>query len=756
MPHSTTQNQTQTHAAIVATDTETLIDTIPATSNDIQLQSLAQYTTNNSYPYYTSTSNTITNSANTNTATTNTAYHATNAAAAGSSETTGEQVDHFVNDNQHTLMVKQMPLFNKWMPNVNRRIDHDDQLSTIEAHEQMLTNGIQNRTQSSVPIPLSPTHANLTTDTHGAKLPQTMTELDISSRPPDSMQSNTYHTNNITNPNASSDTINTFSLTTTPAPSGMSISDGDFSSMLSLELESTTENDHFQTTTLNSIEIDETTESNISDVVPIDSYQTSMNDLSARSVTENLPNDLEMTTLATSTTTDMYIDTNTMFIPDDSTELTPSTDQNDRPNHSNSPSSSESPQTDEDASTATTLIDNDDIVTITDSIYRKYTTPPLATIIQMLNFKSRRIPSTESRFGTDDESETETVHPVYVRPTEAMTTAMSEEQTTIATDSVDDDGTGTPAEEEDSILSVIPTQRIASMAWIKVLANNDTTHYIPRFQQRIPILPFRSTEMPSTVASSTTVSSTSFDATSSTTVPATMSVATTMVSTSSESTTSIEDEQSNIIPMVGDEAQIPAPIAKYNKYNKKYDFVIYGILPNNTVVRKYPEHPMSTESPLVVYGILSNGTVVRKYPNGTIVADNKRNSRTYEITDIDPRSLFNPHSDLYRAEQLRQREQLDKYYQQAQMSTRMPATTSDIDPNNTPNNTTDSQNISTSTITTTTTTTTTTSLSMNTTSNVNSTDNNMTTVFKLPIYIFNELHYTLTNDLHDNITQLEL
>lgn len=86
---------------------------------------------------------------------------------------------------------------------------------------------------------------------------------------------------------------------------------------------------------------------------------------------------------------------------------------------------------------------------------------------------------------------------------------------------------------------------------------------------------------------------------------------------------------------------------------RRFDFFIYGILPNNSVVRKYPEdfydeRDESIDSnPDIVYGILSNNTVLRKYPNGTIEIDMKRSSRKFEVTNIDPKSLLNPNSDFY-------------------------------------------------------------------------------------------------------------
>lgn len=100
----------------------------------------------------------------------------------------------------------------------------------------------------------------------------------------------------------------------------------------------------------------------------------------------------------------------------------------------------------------------------------------------------------------------------------------------------------------------------------------------------------------------------------------------------------------------------PAPTKSPStpKKPRRFDFVVYGILPNKTVIRKYPDDlfgsndDSTTEHPAIIYGILSNRTVIRKFPNGTTQIDEaKSRSRAFEVTDIDVKSLFNPNSDIY-------------------------------------------------------------------------------------------------------------
>lgn len=803
----------------MATNTDANIDAIAATSNDIQLQSLAQYTINNSYPYSsTSTSNTIT----TNTATTNTAYHATNAAAAGTnapstSASSGEQVDNFVTG--HQRMFNQLPL-DILQSNENRRADLVDDRPT-NALDHMHANSVMpigtqsNHTSVNIvhtfvvkppsnPPPLEPHTISQMNDNN-----RTMTELDLSTRRIDSMaifNTDASEITNSTNNNDSDLSRSSASSTSTPSllPMPSEFNSDDSESSSNSEPESNSEpnvpaegGDLLATTFPSSIatDVDDIDSNAVDDeavstmasdlTVRTDSHQISkINSNASANEQFDWP---ETTTIATSTAPDQTMDTT--IIPDESSELTTMTDDDYHQYQSNSPPSTQSMQSSQiDSDDLATTNAVDDVATTTETIYRKYTTPPLATIIQMVNFQSRRISPTQAHFESGEESEAETVRPVYVHPTMEMTVAPDE--TTVANTEWDA-ADATTGQMDDGITTSIPTQRIASVAWTNVLAEDPT--YIPRFQDRIPILPFTSgndATAPSSVAPTSAVDAatttvriesssgqtqaTSPAPTSSTiarasgTAAATAMTVTVIPSTVAAPVTPFPNYSTatteDVVPMAGDHT--PAPTAtsktshtsKQSEYSNKYDFIIYGILPNNTVVRKFPEHPMSTESPLVIYGILSNNTVLRKYPNGTIVADEKRNSRTYEVTDIDPRSLFNPNSELYRAEQQRQRAQLDQYYQRLnsnqpmQNSTQFDADKNDGNAPNDPqynhkqNNNTTATKISTTT--TTTRTTTTTSLSLNTTSNVNSTDNNLTTVFKLPTFFLYILQYIVVFLIH--------
>ncbi|CAK1551565.1 unnamed protein product [Leptosia nina] len=80
----------------------------------------------------------------------------------------------------------------------------------------------------------------------------------------------------------------------------------------------------------------------------------------------------------------------------------------------------------------------------------------------------------------------------------------------------------------------------------------------------------------------------------------------------------------------------------------KKDFVIFGILPNNTVVRKDPnDNPLEalTEaSPYIIYGVLPNNTIIRRFPNGTRVP---QIMQKIDVLPISPWSLKNPYSPIH-------------------------------------------------------------------------------------------------------------
>lgn len=68
------------------------------------------------------------------------------------------------------------------------------------------------------------------------------------------------------------------------------------------------------------------------------------------------------------------------------------------------------------------------------------------------------------------------------------------------------------------------------------------------------------------------------------------------------------------------------------------DYVAYALLPNNTLVRRVSPRStiQPTEIPFVVYGLYPNGTIVKRYPNGTVVPDDPSPETNELIGEVDP------------------------------------------------------------------------------------------------------------------------
>ncbi|CAH2091661.1 unnamed protein product [Euphydryas editha] len=105
----------------------------------------------------------------------------------------------------------------------------------------------------------------------------------------------------------------------------------------------------------------------------------------------------------------------------------------------------------------------------------------------------------------------------------------------------------------------------------------------------------------------------------------------------------LNDTKSNGVHMISNEINVGTTPSIPKK-----DYVIFGILPNNTVVRKDPnDDPLETlteASPYIIYGVLPNNTIIRKFPNGTRVP---RIMQKIDILPISPWSLRNPYSPIH-------------------------------------------------------------------------------------------------------------
>lgn len=120
-------------------------------------------------------------------------------------------------------------------------------------------------------------------------------------------------------------------------------------------------------------------------------------------------------------------------------------------------------------------------------------------------------------------------------------------------------------------------------------------------------------------------------------------IASTTIASIDTTVPTISDAFSNINTNIRNQTKIST-----TSTNPKKDYVIFGILPNNTVVRKDPNdnvlETLTEASPYIIYGVLPNNTIIRKFPNGTRVP---RIMQKIDILPISPWSLRNPYSPIH-------------------------------------------------------------------------------------------------------------
>ncbi|XP_024944681.1 mucin-19 isoform X5 [Cephus cinctus] len=139
----------------------------------------------------------------------------------------------------------------------------------------------------------------------------------------------------------------------------------------------------------------------------------------------------------------------------------------------------------------------------------------------------------------------------------------------------------------------------------------------------------------STTTQSPTVITTMMDTTTipSATTTEVTTMAATMANTASSTTTTTQQPPSTTqyLGRFGGSRLTPAPRFSSSSSTAAplRDYVVYGIYPNKTIVRKRPEDNLidarNVDSPYVIFGIYPDGKLVRKFPNGTIIPDPPRN-----------------------------------------------------------------------------------------------------------------------------------
>lgn len=139
-------------------------------------------------------------------------------------------------------------------------------------------------------------------------------------------------------------------------------------------------------------------------------------------------------------------------------------------------------------------------------------------------------------------------------------------------------------------------------------------------------------DMPMTTTTMSTTASTTAAPMNASTTPTTTTSTTQAAMNATMRPTFTPANLFNSVPYFGrlGANQIMTPTSRLSSFKAPVrDYLIYGIYPNKTIVRKRPEDnlidPRNVDSPYVIFGIYPDGRLVRKFPNGTIIPDSPRN-----------------------------------------------------------------------------------------------------------------------------------
>ncbi|XP_043512594.1 mucin-5AC-like isoform X11 [Frieseomelitta varia] len=229
---------------------------------------------------------------------------------------------------------------------------------------------------------------------------------------------------------------------------------------------------------------------------------------------------------------------------------------------------------------------------------------------------------TESPTSSSPESSLATTTSFSVETTTATTTTETTTPTSIGR--VPDGGTSTPQTTTMGIVTVTPLTETTT-------ATTTTTVNIEE-----NLVSTETTTSTSPASSDGTTATPTFTSTPGgvpTEATTTMSVQTTpgtQTTTSPKSRLTFQSPTTPYLGRFGGNRLTPAPRFSTSSSTRAplRDYLVYGIYPNKTIVRKRPEDNLidarNVDSPYVIFGIFPDGRLVRKFPNGTIIPDPPR------------------------------------------------------------------------------------------------------------------------------------
>lgn len=240
------------------------------------------------------------------------------------------------------------------------------------------------------------------------------------------------------------------------------------------------------------------------------------------------------------------------------------------------------------------------------------------------------IPDTSIVSSTSSESPTSSYPDVPLITTTSSsvetttTTITTETATSTSTGRVPDGGTSTPQTTRMDVVTVTPVTETTTVNIEENLVSTEvgTSTTSASSESTTTMSGGTTNDSTNTTSASTEATTVSMQATPGTTVPTATSLPPRPASQSSTTP---------YLGRFGGSRLTPAPRFSLSSTTRAplRDYLVYGIYPNKTIVRKRPEDNLidarNVDSPYVIFGIFPDGRLVRKYPNGTIIPDPPRN-----------------------------------------------------------------------------------------------------------------------------------
>lgn len=208
--------------------------------------------------------------------------------------------------------------------------------------------------------------------------------------------------------------------------------------------------------------------------------------------------------------------------------------------------------------------------------------------------------------------------------TTTTTTITTETATSTSTGRVPEGGTSTPQTTRMDVVTVTPVTETTTVNIEENLVSTEvgTSTTTASSESTTTMSGGTTNDSTNTTSAPTEATTVSMQATPGTTVP---------TATSLPPRPASQSFTTPYLGRFGGSRLTPAPRFSLSSTTRAplRDYLVYGIYPNKTIVRKRPEDNLidarNVDSPYVIFGIFPDGRLVRKYPNGTIIPDPPRN-----------------------------------------------------------------------------------------------------------------------------------